>query len=284
MNRSGELIDYLSRTRDCGRVIIAPNAPPVTRQGRELTVALTRVLDASDVADTLMALRERAAGGEGELGDVGQFSFGLRDVGRFRVHYLTQRGSRVISITRIPFASEDIETVCSTPQALKPLLDNLESGQQGIVVIGGTSDAANSRLGYAILRSINLASRHVLYVIERELTYLMSHENSIVIQSELGSDAATFAEALEGAMRFAPDVVYMGGAGEPADILPAARASHAGIFVIVSSSRVAMEDMTGPFALPVLHTSLKVRQPFRLAVLVDSDCDEQGRLRIRVEP
>ena len=82
-------------------------APPVDRTADGLRIALTRVLDPSDVADTLSTLLAKASV-PGGLAAAGNFSFGIKGVGRFRVTYITQRGSKVVSIARVRIGVPDI--------------------------------------------------------------------------------------------------------------------------------------------------------------------------------
>ena len=83
MNRSDDLLKYLSTTDDPVAIIVTPNAPPVNRTSAGIRVALNLVLDPGDVFETLTALYAKAShSGLATLQQSGTFSFSLREVGR----------------------------------------------------------------------------------------------------------------------------------------------------------------------------------------------------------
>ncbi len=62
-----------------------------------------------------MALKSHASGSLGPLGKEGSFSFVIHKSGRFKVAYMKQRGSYVISIIKTPFEIPTIEELCQNP-------------------------------------------------------------------------------------------------------------------------------------------------------------------------
>lgn len=211
MNRANEIIAYLSRSQDSQLIVIAPNAPPIDRTPAGIKIALNQVLDASDVNDTLIALTSRApSGGAATLGNNGTFCFGIRGVGRFRVTYFSQRGSKIVIIYRLAVTIPSLETVVQDPQLVQMLESRLRSTEGGLLIINGPHPISNSTLAYSLLQQVNRTERRLIYCIERALTYILNHDNSVVIQSELGIDVCGFEDAIHTALILAPDVLYVG--------------------------------------------------------------------------
>jgi twitching motility protein PilT len=237
MNRASEIIDYLSNPRTPDMLIVAPKAPPVSRSLGEVTVAIPSVFDAQDVSDTLGAFRTRAlaSSSDSAMGMTGSFSFGIRDVGRFRVNYATQRGSRILSILRIPHAIPAITSLCEDQTMQERAMSLLRKGGPGLLMICGPNAISNALFAYALIDRVNQSFRKVLYVVERALTFLVKHENSIVIQCESNADVKSMEEGVSVASLFEPDIMYVGDV-KPADDLPGVvRAVENGILVILSS-------------------------------------------------
>ena len=236
MNRSAELIDHLAHEGAPDEIIIAPGAPPVTRSVNGVQLALNIVLDPGDVADTLIALRERSPTAQGQpLAAFGTFSFGVRDVGRLRVSYSTQRGSKAFRVIRVPFTEPETEDVCEDSVMITDLAETISSGGAGLIGVFGPSAVANATFVYAVLRAVNGKARKVIHILERSLTYLMAHDNSIVIQAEVGSDVETMEDGVRNALLLDPDILYIGDIC-PSDAVPSlAHAVESCNFTIVSS-------------------------------------------------
>jgi len=260
MNKSTQVLEYLSGDSAPNILILAPHAPPVTRKGNQLQVALNTVFSADDVSDTLMALaslaqtpdqESAAAAGVYSLTALrslepspnqslpessGAFSFGIRDVGRFRVTYGSQRGTRIVYVARIPFVVPDLDSLLDDSAAIKRLVQMTASMHGGILPVFGPSDSDNNTLVYALLSKLNRTERRILYILERSLTFLMRHENSIVFQTELNSDVKTLEEGVQNVLFFDPDIMYVADV-RPSDNLPSVtHLAETNALVILTSS------------------------------------------------
>ncbi|MDQ7082017.1 MAG: hypothetical protein Q9N34_02775 [Aquificota bacterium] len=103
MNLAPEILNYLGVRKEFTEVILAPKASPVERNDRIINRIMDVILSPEDIRDTLVSLRSHTTTSLGPLGREGFFSFGLPEVGRIRVSYLTQRGSYVVSIVKVPY-------------------------------------------------------------------------------------------------------------------------------------------------------------------------------------
>jgi len=247
MNQTAAILDYLAKSETPCVVLLAPNAPPVTRAERGVEVALNTVMDSSSVAETLDGLAARTERGKTDLGENGTFCFGVPNVGRIRVSYATQRGSRIVSVANIPFRVPRLDELCDDPYAGNRLVEILSAGHMGMLAVTGPSLLNNSMLVYSLLQEVNRSKRSIIYILERRLTFLMAHADSIVIQSELGRDVASLNEGVESASLFDPDILFVGDV-RLTDDLPGVRyAVASGVFTIVSSVSMAADELLDKF-------------------------------------
>ena len=256
MNRSAEIIDYLTKREGLDTVLMIPSAPPISKTADGITVALNVVLTADDVADTLMALKSQAPHDENESGrNAGTFSFGIRKVGRFRVSHATQRGTKVISITRIPSSVPELKMLTPDVERADELVSFLASGQCGALTLYGPSALTNSLLTYALITAINDRYRKLIYVLERSLTFLMQHDNSVIIQRELGSDVQTLEDGLRDGLLFAPDILVIGNI-RSTDVLPSLQcAVDSGITAVLCSDSMNGDALMRSFVPRLDHIS-----------------------------
>jgi len=208
MNLAPEILNYLGVRKEFTEVILAPKASPVERNDRVINKIMDVILSPEDIRDTLVSLRSHTTTSLGPLGREGFFSFGLPEVGRVRVTYLTQRGSYVVSIVKVPYEIPPLERIVANREDIKNLLRTL-SGLHGIVAIIGKSYVIHNLFSYSLLKEICEQESGIIYVLERPITYLIKHSNSIVIQREVGVDVDSFDEGLEEALFLNPEIIYL---------------------------------------------------------------------------
>ncbi len=239
MNYAPQLLNYLSSTQDFTEVIIAPKASPMERTGNILKKVMDVTFSPEDIRDTLIALRSHTPVALGPLGREGFFSFGIPNIGRFRVAYITQRGSYVVSITRVPFDIPEPEKILENPEDLRKIRKVIFNGSGGIYVIVGISQIKNNLLAYSVIKSINQEEQKVIYIIERPISYLLKHGNSIVIQREVGIDVDNFEEGIKDAMLINPDLIYASDVNSKEDLIALMHIAELSIPVLVS---IAVSD------------------------------------------
>ncbi len=128
-----------------------------------------------------------------------------RSVGNFRVNIFRQRGtiSLVIRYVRsnVP-PYEDLK--------LPPVLLNLIMEKRGLVLVAGSTGSGKSTTLAAMIdyRNAN-RSGHIL-TIEDPIEYLFEHKQSVVNQREIGVDTVNYVQALQNALREAPDLIMIG--------------------------------------------------------------------------
>ncbi len=208
MNIAPEILNYLSERREFAEVILAPKASPVERRGKSVRKIMDVVLSTEDIRDTLVSLRSHTPVSLGPLGREGFFSFGIPDVGRIRVTYLTQRGSYVVSIVKVPYEIPPLKDIVANYSDAKKLFEALNT-DTGIVPIIGKSFVTHNLFSYSLLREVCSRESGLVYILERPLTYLIKHDVSIVIQREVGVDVESFEKGIEEALFVHPEIIYI---------------------------------------------------------------------------
>ena len=132
-------------------------------------------------------------------------SFGVSQVGNFRVNIFRQRGS--VSIV-IRFILGNIPKL--NELGLPNILTELIMEKRGLVLIVGATGSGKSTTIASMLDHRNAnRSGHILTV-EDPIEFLFKHKKSIVNQREIGMDTVDWQSALKNAMRQAPDCILSG--------------------------------------------------------------------------
>jgi len=133
------------------------------------------------------------------------FSFSLSKIARFRVNLFYQRGSLAAVLRVVKYSLPDAQKLL-IPQ---PIID-LAKVENGLVIVSGSAGSGKSTTLACIIDKINQTQTKHIITIEDPIEFLFSHNQSIVSQKEIGSDAQSYASALKGALREAPDVILVG--------------------------------------------------------------------------
>jgi len=128
-----------------------------------------------------------------------------RSVGNFRVNIFRQRGtiSLVIRYVRSnvpPFEQLNLPSV---------LLD-LVTAKRGLVLVAGATGSGKSTTLAAMIDHRNSTRPGHILTIEDPIEYLFEHKQSLVNQREIGVDTTSYANALQNALREAPDLIMVG--------------------------------------------------------------------------
>ena len=132
-------------------------------------------------------------------------SFGVPNVGNFRINIFRQRASISIVVRYILGNIPELDTLM-----LPPILSELIMEKRGLMLIVGSTGSGKSTTIASMLdyRNAN-RSGHIL-TIEDPIEFLFKHKKSIVNQREIGMDTLSWDMALKNAMRQAPDCILIG--------------------------------------------------------------------------
>ena len=184
-------------------------------------------------------------------------SYSLTGVSRFRASIFKQRGTWGAVMRTIPFAIPDFD-----PLNLPPVIRTIAEARRGLICVTGATGNGKSTTIAAIINHIIQAERLHVITVEDPIEFLFPGKG-LVIQREVGSDTASYSDALRAALRQDPDIIMVGELRdrESADIC--LKAAETGHLVITS-----------------LHTPDVPRAVGRLVGLFPSD--EQDTVRARL--
>lgn len=133
------------------------------------------------------------------------FSFSMRDLGRFRANVLRQRGSLAAVLRVIRFGLPDPAALGIPPQVL-----SFARRRQGLVLVTGPAGSGKSTTLACMIDAINREREGHIITMEDPIEFIHHHNRCIVTQREVGTDTRTYVQALRGALRESPDVILLG--------------------------------------------------------------------------
>jgi twitching motility protein PilT len=156
-------------------------------------------------------------------------SYSLPGLARFRVNVYFQRSSLGAAFRLIPAELKTLEDL-----GLPPVLRTFVDKPRGLVLVTGPTGSGKSTTLAAIIDEINRTRDDHIMTIEDPIEFLHRHKRCLVNQREVGPDAASFAEALRGALRQDPDVILLGEMRDLETIATALTAAETGHLVFAT--------------------------------------------------
>ncbi len=154
------------------------------------------------------------------------FAYSIPDVARFRVNLFMQRKG-ICGVFRI--IPERIETIdeLGLPKSLKKFarLD------KGLVLVTGPTGSGKSTTLAAIVNEINEHQQKHILTVEDPIEFVHKDKKSLISQREVGTHTPSFADALRGALREAPDVILVGELRDLESISEAITTAEKGVLV-----------------------------------------------------
>jgi len=132
-------------------------------------------------------------------------SFGVKNLSRFRANIFMQRGAIAGAFRAIPFRILTFDEL-----GLPPVVAELSDKPRGLVLMTGPTGCGKSTSLASIIDRINTEKRLHVITIEDPIEYLHPNKGCIVNQREVGTDTASFKDALKYVLRQDPDVVLVG--------------------------------------------------------------------------
>jgi twitching motility protein PilT len=133
------------------------------------------------------------------------FAFGVTGLARFRANFYVQRSSIVMVFRHVPVNIKKVEEL-----GLPQVISDLALRPRGLILVTGTVGSGKSTTLAAMLQTINQTLNASIITIEDPIEFLHRDDKSIVNQREVGSDTASFHEALRHILRQDPNVIMIG--------------------------------------------------------------------------
>jgi twitching motility protein PilT len=186
------------------------------------------------------------------------FSFGIKNMARFRANLFNQRGAVAGAFRLIPSEIKSFEQL-----RLPPVLGTLCEKPRGLVLVTGPTGSGKSTTLATMLDLINQSRFEHIITIEDPIEFVHSHKKCLVNQREVHSDTQSFANALRAALREDPDIVLI---GEMRDLE-----------TVESALRIAE---TGHLTLATLHTNSAASTINRIIDVFPSHQQSQVRAQL----
>jgi twitching motility protein PilT len=158
--------------------------------------------DLKGLAEQLMTPRQVKEFTENKECD---FAIGVPGIGRFRCNVYQQRGSLCYAMRAIPYQARTIKEL-----NLPPVLEEIALKPRGLVLVTGITGSGKSTALAAMIQHINESRQANVITIEDPIEFLHRDINCHINQREVGTDTATFGQALRRVLRQDPDVILIG--------------------------------------------------------------------------
>jgi len=154
-------------------------------------------------------------------------SYMLPNISRFRINIYRQRGSYAITIRVIPFNVGTFETL-GIPRTIQKIVDV----SHGLVLITGPQGSGKTTTLASAVDYINTTRKANIVTVEDPIEFLHKSKKSVINQREIGSDTASFSNAMKYILRQDVDVCLIGELRDHHAINAALALSEAGMLVL----------------------------------------------------
>ena len=202
---------------------------PMLRTAKRLVSLPGKALDAAATERLIFSAMSAAQRQRFEERLELDFSYGLPDLARFRMHVFRERGAVAGAFRRLPL-------VIPTPESLglpRAVID-LTRLRRGLVVVTGAAGHGKSTTLAALLDRINHERAAHIVTLEDPIEYVFEHKSSIVVQREVGVDTPSFEAGLRAVLREDPDVILVGEMRDQPTVEAALTAAETGHLVFAT--------------------------------------------------
>ena len=133
------------------------------------------------------------------------FSYGVEDIGRFRVNFYKDKGCYAAAFRTIATKAPTLEDM-----GMPPIVTTIADKPRGLVLVTGPTGSGKSTTLAAMVDYINRTRAEHILTIEDPVEFVHTSKVSIIHQRELGMDTRSFANALKSALREDPDIILVG--------------------------------------------------------------------------
>ena len=202
---------------------------PLYRFHGELVELRYKVLTAKDTEAISRMLVEADPRSLKDDFDELDLAFELPGEGRFRVNISRQRRFHNIVLRVIPLQVRSFEEL-NLPSSMR----DLASLRRGYVLVTGATGMGKSTTLATLVEEINKSRKAKIVTVEDPIEFVFTHDKSIITQREIGTDTASFPNALRSALRQDPDVIMVGEMRDHETVDTSLKAAETGHLVLSS--------------------------------------------------
>jgi twitching motility protein PilT len=133
------------------------------------------------------------------------FAFGVTGLARFRANFYVQRSSIAMVFRHVPVTIKSVEEL-----GLPAIINDIAMRPRGLVLVTGTVGSGKSTTMAAMVQAINRKLNSSIITIEDPIEFLHRDDKSMINQREVGSDTASFNDALRHILRQDPNCILIG--------------------------------------------------------------------------
>ena len=209
---------------------------PLYRFHGELVELRYKVLTPEDTEAIVEQLLSSEEGDPGLDFNERDLAFELPGEGRFRVNISRQRRYFNIVLRVIPLQIKTVEDL-----NLPDVLSSIATLQRGSVLVTGATGMGKSTTLATMIDEVNRSRKAKIVTIEDPIEFIFSHDKSIITQREIGTDTASFPDALRAALRQDPDCIMVGEMRDLETVDTSLKAAETGhlVFSTIHTSDVA---------------------------------------------
>lgn len=134
------------------------------------------------------------------------FSFGIENLGRFRVNVFSQRGSLGMAVRLVPSVIRGYEEL-GLP---RDICQRLIALPKGLILVTGATGSGKSTTIASMIEAINQQQEVHIITVEDPIEFVFQNKKALVNQREVLQDTRGFKNALRHVLRQDPDVVVIG--------------------------------------------------------------------------
>ncbi len=179
-------------------------------------------------------------------------------VARFRVNVFRQLGKVAVALRFIPDQIKSFHDL-GVPQVAADLVMKA----RGLVLVTGPTGSGKSTTLASMIDVVNRTKPAHIVTVEDPVEFQHTSKRSLIHQREIGSDTASFSEALRRVLRQDPDIILIGELRDPESIATALTAAE-----------------TGHLVLSTLHTQSAAKSINRIVDAFPSDQQNQVRTQL----
>tara|TARA_R110002096_G_scaffold65006_4_gene158301 strand:+ start:27932 stop:29035 length:1104 start_codon:yes stop_codon:yes gene_type:complete len=217
----------LGLAQGCSDIHLAVGVPPMLRMNGDLMPIKFRELSDNELESYIQEILTSKQKDVLQSGHDLDFSYVADEGGRFRVNVF-RKATGYGAVFR--FIPGDVPTLdqLNVPAILKKFCDY----HQGMVLVTGSTGTGKSTTLAAMIDHLNSTRSLNIISLEDPIEFVHPSKQSQVIQRELGTHVASFADGVRAAMREDPDVILVGELRDAETISMAMTAAETGHLVL----------------------------------------------------